>query len=78
MRDDYVYWLAMFKEINTGYGNKDILVDYRMRKTSVTSNKIKVIKPQWNVLYKVEQIGLMPSIYNILCWAWISFFKYRN
>ena len=58
MRDDYVYWLSMFKTIDYGYGNPEILVDYRMRKSSVTGNKTKVIKPQWNVLYKVEKLGL--------------------
>lgn len=78
MRDDYVYWLQMFKDIKTGYGNQEILVDYRMRKSSVTGNKTKVIKPQWNVLYKVEKIGLLSSLYNICCWAWISYFKYRK
>ncbi len=78
MRDDYVYWLKMFKDIEYGYGNPEILVDYRMRKTSVTGNKTKVIKPQWNVLYKIEKIGLIPSLYNIICWAWISYFKYRK
>ena len=76
MRDDYVYWLTMLKFIDYGFGNKEVLVDYRMRKTSVTGNKMKVIRPQWNVLYKVEKIGLIPSIYNIICWGWISFAKY--
>lgn len=78
MRDDYVYWLKMLKSIPSGYGNKDILVDYRMRKSSVTGNKKKVIKPQWNVLYKVEKLGLISSFYYLTCWAWISFLKYRR
>ena len=78
MRDDYVYWLKMFKDIEYGFGNKEILVDYRMRKTSVTGNKKKVIKPQWNVLYKVEKLGFFPSAYYLLNWAVISFFKYRK
>lgn len=39
MRDDYVYWLTMLKEIKYAYGNKKKLVYYRMRKTSVTANK---------------------------------------
>jgi len=78
MRDDYVYWLKMFKNIDYGYGNQEILVDYRMRKTSVTGNKLKVIKPQWNVLYKVEKIGLIQSIYNLFYWAFISYFKYKK
>lgn len=78
MRDDYVYWLKMLKSIPEGYGNKEILVDYRMRKSSVTGNKKKVIRPQWNVLYKVEKLGLIPSLYYLTCWAWISFLKYRK
>lgn len=78
MRDDYVYWLSMFKDIEFGYGNPEILVDYRMRKSSVTGNKTKVIKPQWNVLYKVEKLGLIPSLYYLLSWACISYFKYRR
>lgn len=78
MRDDYVYWLTMFKTINYGYGNPEILVDYRMRKSSVTGDKSKVIKPQWNVIYKVEKLGLMRGAYYITCWAIISFFKYRK
>lgn len=78
MRDDYVYWLDMIKKIEVGYGNKEVLVDYRMRKSSVTGNKLKVITPQWNVLYKVEKLGFFRSLYNIMCWAWISYFKYRK
>lgn len=78
MRDDYVYWLSMLKTIECGWGNPDILVDYRMRKSSVTGSKRKVIKPQWNVLRKVEKLGLLPSIYYFVCWGFISYRKYRK
>lgn len=76
MRDDYVYWLTMLKSVTYGFGNKEILVDYRMRKTSITGNKMKVIRPQWEVLYKVEKIGLLRSVFNMVCWCYISFVKY--
>lgn len=78
LRDDYVYWLTMLKEVDFAHGNKKILVDYRIRKTSVTANKKKVILPQWNVLRKVEHISLLKSCYYIICWAIISYFKYRK
>lgn len=78
LRDDYVYWLHMLKTVPFGFGNPKILVDYRMRKDSVTSSKKKVIKPQWDVLYKIENIGLFPSIYYFMCWAFISINKYRR
>lgn len=76
MRDDYVYLLAMLKEIDYAYGNKEILVDYRMRKTSVTGNKKKVILPQWRVLREEEKVPFIKSIYYMCCWAGISAFKY--
>lgn len=78
MRDDYVYWLTMFKSIDKGFGNQEILVDYRMRKTSVTGNKKKVVKPQWNVLYKVEKLGFFKSLYYLANWAFISYKKYKH
>ena len=76
MRDDYVYLLAVLKEIDYAYGNKEILVDYRMRKTSVTGDKKKVIVPQWRVLREVEKIPFIKSIYYMCCWAVISVLKY--
>ena len=76
MRDDYVYWLAMLKKIDYAYGNQMVLVDYRMRKDSVTASKMRVIKPQWNVLRKVEKLSLIKSLYYIVCWGAISIFKY--
>lgn len=78
LRDDYVYWLEMLKKIDFAYGNPKILVDYRMRKSSVTGNKKKVIIPQWNVLRKVEKLPTYKCVYYICCWAVISFMKYRK
>lgn len=78
MRDDYVFWLDMHKEIEASYGNPEILVYYRMRKTSVTADKKKVILPQWNVIRKVEKRPLFECVFNIICWAFISWKKYRK
>ena len=78
LRDDYVYWLHMLKDIKEGHGNKDVLVSYRMRKTSITADKKKVIYPQWRVLREVEKLALHTCIYNICCWGVISLLKYRK
>lgn len=78
LRDDYVYWLHMLKEIKVGHGNKEILVDYRMRKGSLTADKKKVVYPQWRVLRDVEGLPLHTCIYNICCWFVISYLKYRK
>lgn len=78
LRDDYVYWLTMLKDIEFAYGNPKILVDYRIRKSSVTANKKKVITPQWNVLRKVEKLPTWKCIYYIINWGFISILKYRK
>lgn len=78
LRDDYVYWLHMLKSVPAAHGNKDILVSYRMRKSSITADKKKVIYPQWRVLRDVEKLSLPACIYNICCWFVISYRKYRK
>lgn len=78
LRDDYVYWLHMLKSIHVGHGNKDILVSYRMRSSSITADKKKVIYPQWRVLREVEKLPLLTCVYNICCWGVISLLKYRK
>ena len=73
LRDDYVYWLDMLRsDVVCAYGNPKVLVDYRLRKTSVTANKKKVIKPQWLVLRKIEELSFFKACYYLGCWAIIS------
>ena len=78
MRDDYIYFLDMLKRIDYAYGNPEILVDYRIRKSSVTGDKKKVILPQWRVLRKAEKLPLLHCFYYILCWAYLSYKKYSK
>jgi glycosyltransferase involved in cell wall biosynthesis len=79
LRDDYVFWLNLLKNhVDFAFGNQEILVSYRLRKDSVTANKLKVIKPHWNVLRHVEKLSFIESAYYLCWWAWISFRKYRK
>ena len=78
MRDDFVFWLDVMKQGYTAHGNKEVLVDYRVRKSSVTGDKRKVIKPMWNVWFKHLKLGYVRSAYYFVQWTWISFWKYRN
>lgn len=78
MRDDFVFWLQILKKIPYAYGNKAILASYRVFANSTTGNKKKVIKPQFNVYYKVEKLGLIKSIYYLLNWAINGLKKYHS
>lgn len=44
LRDDYVYWLKILKEVPYAYGNLTVTISYRDRVTAVTSNKIRMNK----------------------------------
>lgn len=79
IRDDYVFWLNILKNhVDYAYGNKEVLASYRMRTDSVTSNKLKVIRPHWNVLRNVEQLSFFKSVFYMICWACISIRKYSK
>lgn len=69
LRDDYVYWLKILKEVPYAYGNLTVTISYRDRVTAVTSNKIRMIKPQWLVLRRVEKLSLIKSLYCLVYWG---------
>lgn len=77
MRDDFVFWLQILKRIPFAYGNPEVLASYRVFSTSTTGNKKKVIKPQFNVYYKVEKLGMIKSVYYLTQWAINGFIKYK-
>ena len=78
LRDDYVYWLEIMKKVKVAYGNKEILANYRILGSSASRKKRKVIFPHFKVLYNVEKLGLVRSLYYLANWAVISFFKYKK
>jgi len=77
-RDDYVYWLDILKKVKVAYGNKEILANYRMLNTSATAKKSRVIIPQFMVLYKIENLGLLKSVYYLTNWAFYGYLKYKG
>jgi teichuronic acid biosynthesis glycosyltransferase TuaG len=78
LRDDYVYWLEIMKKVKIAYGNKEVIANYRILNSSASRKKNKVIIPHFKVLYKVEKLGLIKSLYYLGNWAFISYFKYRK
>lgn len=78
LRDDYIYWLDILKKVKVAYGNTEVLAQYRMLQNSVSRQKTKVIKPQFMVYYKVEQLGLLKSMYYMGYWALMGYRKYRK
>ncbi len=76
LRDDYIYWLEILRKCGVAYGNQGVVGSYRMLNTSLTSNKWKMVKPQFAVYRQVEKLGILKSIFYICCWAMNGIIKY--
>ena len=66
IRDDYAYWLDIVKSTGKAFGNTNVLARYRVMKNSVTGNKKKLIKSQYNFyrnpLLFLSQIFLLAGL----------------
>ena len=64
--EDYAMWLSIlrrgFKAHNTG----EVVALYRVTNSSVSANKLHLLRWQWDIYRKVEHLGLLRSIY---CYA---------
>ena len=75
-RQDYGLWLKILKKIKITKGLNEVLAKYRIRKNSVSSNKLKAAKYQWKIYRDVENLNLIKSIYYFLHYAYNGIKKY--
>lgn len=76
-REDFACWLQILKRGYIAVGYHQILAVYRVHTKSVSSNKFKMIKYQWNVYRNVEKISFFKSLYYLMNWAIKGILKYR-
>lgn len=74
-RQDYGLWLKILREHTNAYGIQKCLAKYRVRKNSVSSNKIKAASYQWQVYRKIEQLNLFKSIYYFINYTYYGLKK---
>lgn len=61
--EDYVLWLTLIKQANRFFGLNEVLLSYRKRKGSISSNKFKSAQWVWNIYRNIEQLNLFKSVY---------------
>ena len=61
--EDYVLWLSILREGGIAYNTNTVEALYRLRGTSVSSNKFRAMRWQWNIYTKVEKLGILKSLY---------------
>lgn len=77
-RQDMGLWLQYLKEIPFAYGIKETQAIYRIRENSLSRNKSKLLKYQWQFYREVVKLNVFQSIYYMVQWMYRGFIKYRN
>lgn len=77
-RQDMGLWLKYLKEIPFAIGVLEPQAIYRIRENSLSRNKKKLLKYQWQFYRTVENLSFFSSIYYMLHWMVRGFLKYRN
>lgn len=77
-RQDYGLWLDYLKEIDYAYGITQPLAKYRIRKDSVSARKTSLVKHQFLIYYKQQNLNVFKSIFYTISWAYHGFIKYKG
>lgn len=76
-RNDDALWLQMLKKEPYIYGMSDVLMKYRIRNNSVSSNKFRVIKYHWILYRNIEHLSIPRSMFHIGYWCAIKILKIK-
>lgn len=71
-RNDDALWLQMLKKEKYIWGMPDVLMKYRIRQNSISSNKLKVIKYHWILYREIEHLSVIRSVFHIFWWCVIK------
>lgn len=71
-RNDDALWLQMLKKEKYIWGMPDVLMKYRIRQNSISSNKFKVIKYHWILYREIEHLSVIRSVFHIFWWCVIK------
>lgn len=76
-RNDDALWLTMLKKEKYIWGMPDVLMRYRIRKNSISSNKLSVIKYHWILYREIEHLSVFRSAFHIGFWCFLKVFKIK-
>lgn len=76
-RNDDALWLQMLKKEKYIWGMPDVLMKYRIRQNSISSNKFKVIKYHWILYREIEHLSVFRSAFHICWWCFLKVFHIK-
>lgn len=72
---DYALWLQLLKTGAKAYPINNVLTQYRILPNSISRNKFKKAKRQWQIYRTLEGLGLLKSIECFCFYAWRAVFR---
>lgn len=76
--EDYLFWLIIMQEIHATKGMEEILAQYRISNTSISSNKLRAAIWTWNIYFHELKLGLLRSSYYFIHYCFKSLKKYKK
>lgn len=76
-RNDDALWLQMLKKEKYIYGMPEVLMEYRIRENSISSNKFNLIKFHWKLYREIEHLSIPRSVFHICYWCFLKVFKIK-
>lgn len=76
-RNDDALWLQILKKEEYMYGQKEVLMEYRIRQNSVSSNKLSLIKYHWQLYREIEHLSVIRSVFHIVVWGFLKVFHIK-
>lgn len=77
IRQDYVLWLEILKDIKSTKGIIEPLSKYRLLSFSLSANKIRAAQFQWKIYRETLKLSLLKSVYYWCHYAYNGFNKYK-
>ena len=75
-RHDHAFWLSILKRGHIAYGLNEILSIYRIRKKSLSYNKLAMLPYQWKLYRDLENMSFMRSLLHMILYAWHGLLKW--
>ena len=76
INQDHALWLSILKKGYIAYGLNKPLLFYRIRRNSVSSNKITAAKDQWKLYREIEKLRLYKAAWYFFNYAFYGLKKY--
>lgn len=75
-RQDYGLWLKILKKTK-GYGLDENLAYYRLRESSMSANKLEMIKWHWILYRNIEKMSVLSSMKYIIIYVFVKILKIK-